>query len=67
MALSNEELEAKIDFLTKVVNELQIAVQHNLASKMQLRQLTLLKQKDIDDLKNRVTDLEAEVNLLKLR
>lgn len=67
MALSNAELEAKIDFLTKVVNELQVAVQQNLASKMQLRQLTLLKQKDIDDLKNRVADLESEVNLLKLR
>lgn len=65
--LTNEELEVKIDFIHKVLNELQIAVQQNLASKQQLRQLTLLKQKDIDDLVNRVEDLETEVNLLKLR
>jgi len=64
MALSNEELEEKIDFLTKILNNVQVAIT-NLAAKEQLKQLTLLKQKDIDDLKNRVSDLENEVSLLK--
>lgn len=64
MPLTNEQLEEKIDFLTKVLNDVQVAIT-NLASKAQLRQLTLLKQKDIDDLKNRVEDLENEVTLLK--
>jgi len=66
LSLSNDDLEEKIDFLTVVLNEVQVAI-NNLASKQQLRQLTLLKQKDIDDLKNRVTDLENEVLLLKQR
>lgn len=63
--MTNEELEAEIEFLKVVVNKLQIAVSENLASKAQLRQLNLLRQQDISDLKDRVEAVEADVAILK--
>ena len=63
MAMSDAEIE-RLTFLEAVVNKLQQAVL-NLASKEQLRQLTLLKQTDIDDHETRITSLESEVSILQ--
>lgn len=65
MAMTLEQAEAEIEFLKVVVNQLQIAVSENLATKAQLRQLNLLRQQEISDLKDRVEDLEADIAILK--
>ena len=67
MALTNQELTDELEFIKVVLNKLQTAVEKNLASKAQLVQLNLLRQNDITDLQTRVTQLEADVALLKLQ
>lgn len=63
---TTDQLEAEIDAARKIINELQIAVL-NLASKTQLRQLTLLKQKDIDDILIRLAAIETRLAVLEAR
>ena len=63
-ALSNQELTDKLDAMIKVINDIQVAMTH-LAAKAQLRQLTLLNQTDINDLKNRVSSLETQIAILQ--
>ena len=64
MAYSNEELTEKVNAINDFLNKMQQAFL-NVASKAQLRQITNLTQRDINDLKDRVKALETEVELLK--
>ena len=64
MALSNAELTEKVNAINDFLNKMQQAFL-NVASKAQLRQITNLTQRDINDLKDRVKALETEVELLK--
>ena len=61
MALTDDQ---RLDALESAVIQLQIVIV-NLASKKQLQQLSLIKQKEVDDLKDRVTQLEATVKIIQ--
>ena len=61
MALTDDQ---RLDALELAVTQLQIVIT-NLASKKQLQQLSLLKQKDVDDLGDRVTQLEVTVKVIQ--
>ena len=61
MALTDDQ---RLDAIELAVTQLQTVIV-NLASKRQLQQLSLLKQKDIDDLTDRVTQLEATVKIIQ--
>ena len=61
MALTDDQ---RLDALEAAVTQLQTVIT-NLASKKQLQQLSLLKQKDVDDLGDRVTQLEVTVKLIQ--
>lgn len=56
--------EARLTALEKAVNELQVAIT-NLASMAQLRQLNIIKQAEINALKDRVDNLESEIQVLQ--
>lgn len=58
---SNEE--ARIEQIEQLLNRMQTAL-NNLASKQQLKALSVLKEKDINDLITRVVALENQVALL---
>lgn len=61
MALTDDQ---RLDALELAVTQLQTVIA-NLASKKQLQQLSLIKQKDVDDLQDRVTQLETTVQLIQ--
>ena len=63
MAFTSSE-EARIEAIENAISQLQIVVQ-NLASKKEFRQLLLLKQEEVDDLKTRVSALETQVSTLQ--
>ena len=56
--------EARLKAIEDAIIGLQVAI-GNLASKKQLSQLSVLKQKDVDDLQTRVTALEATVQIIQ--
>ena len=56
--------EDRIKTLETVINGLQTAVA-NLMSKMQMRQLLLIKQAQVDDLTRRVETLERLVQIIE--
>jgi polyhydroxyalkanoate synthesis regulator phasin len=62
--MANSDYEARFVALENAVNKISIAIT-NLASTQQLRQLSLLKQKEVDDLKAKVADLESQLKLLQ--
>lgn len=64
MPLTNQELEDKVNALTKAVNDIQVAIT-NLASRKQLEQLNFLNQKEISELKDRLSVVEAELQFVK--
>lgn len=59
-SITLEEFEALIN----AVQNLQTAV-NNLASKQQLRQLYSLRQQEIEEIKERLTTLERQVQILQ--
>jgi len=61
MALTDDQ---RLDALELAVTQLQTVIA-NLASKKQLLQLSLIKQKNVDDLQDRVTQLETTVQLIQ--
>jgi polyhydroxyalkanoate synthesis regulator phasin len=63
MSWSSAEL-TRIETLEEQLNKVQTAVK-NLASKLQVRQLILLKQKELDALTNRVATLESQILTLQ--
>lgn len=63
MALTAVE-EARLKAIEDAIIGIQVAI-GNLASKKQLSQLSVLKQKDVDDLQTRVTALEATVQIIQ--
>lgn len=56
--------EARLKAIEDAIIGLQVAIA-NLASKKQLSQLSVLKQKDVDDLQTRVTSLENTVQIIQ--
>lgn len=62
--MSDALTEARLNAIEKAINEIQIAIT-NLASMAQLRQLNVIKQAEINDLKERVTRLESELQVLQ--
>lgn len=56
--------EIRVKALEDAVVAIQTAIS-NLASKEQLRQLTLIKQADIDDLKVQVEELETAIAIIQ--
>jgi hypothetical protein len=63
MSLTDYE-ETRITLIEYTLNDLQKAVS-NLASKLQLRQLSLLKQTEVDTLIKRVDELERLMIILQ--
>ncbi len=63
MALTSAE-EARVEAIEEAINRILTWID-GLASKAQLRQLTLLKQTEIDQHTQRITALEAQVTLLQ--
>lgn len=63
MAWTSAEKQ-RIETLETVINDLQVAVT-NLMSKQQMRQLLLIKQKEIDALTVRVASLESQIDVLQ--
>jgi hypothetical protein len=63
MALTDYE-EARLALIETALTNLQVAVQ-NLAAKQQLRQLSLLKQTEVDELRRRVDELERLIIILE--
>lgn len=64
MALTDSQVQARIEALEAKVNEIQIAI-NNLASKKTLNALLLVRQKEIDELKQQVKTLETEIAALQ--
>ncbi len=56
--------DQRLDALEEAVTQLQTIIV-NLASKKQLKQLSLLKQQEIETLEARVTQLEATVQIIQ--
>ena len=54
----------RIQLIEEVVNSIQVAIT-NLATNEALSQLLLLRQKDMDSVKQRLTAAEAQIELLK--
>jgi len=61
MSLTDDQ---RLDALEEAVSQLQTIIV-NLASKKQLKQLSLLKQQEIETLEARVTQLEATVQIIQ--
>jgi polyhydroxyalkanoate synthesis regulator phasin len=56
--------EARITAIEEMINKLSIAV-GNLMSKQQMRQLLLLKQTEIDTMKDEISTLKSQVTSLQ--
>jgi len=63
MALTDAEL-IRVKAIEELLNDLQVAIS-NCATKTQMKQLTLVRQSDIESLKSRVDALEAQVTVLQ--
>lgn len=63
MALTDAERQ-RIRAIEEMLNDLQVAIR-NMTSKLEFRQLILLRQQEIDTLKQRVSDLETQVATLQ--
>ena len=63
MSWSDAE-ENRIQAIETMLNNLQVAV-NNVVSKLQMRQLLLVKQAEIDSLTQRVESLETQVTNLQ--
>jgi len=59
-----EAENTRVTTLEEAVNDLSTAIS-NLMTKTQMRQLLLIKQREIDSLGNRVAALEAQVRILQ--
>jgi hypothetical protein len=59
-----QELETKMDLVEVLMNRIQTMLT-NLATLEQLRQLTIIRQTEIDDINTAIVDLQTDVNLLK--
>lgn len=62
--LTSDEIASSLNQIYKLLNDLQVTTT-NLASKAQLKQLTLLIQKEVADHENRITSLEAQLKLIQ--
>lgn len=64
MALTDVE-KIRIEAIEELLNELQTAVKYNVASRLFVEQMLLLKQNELEAVKNRVTELESQVTVLQ--
>lgn len=63
MALTSAE-ERRVVAIEEMLNTLQVAIA-NTMSKTQMRQLLLIKQKEVDALTQRIVSLESQVTALQ--
>ncbi len=63
MAFTASE-ELRIQAIESAINDLQVAL-NKLATKQQMKQLTNIRQSEIEDLKTRVAALESQVQTLQ--
>lgn len=63
MSLTDAELQ-RLTAIEEAINSLQIAVS-NLATKLMVRQLELLRQRDLDSMETRIGELEAIISVLQ--
>lgn len=64
MALTDAQVQVRIETLEEKVNEIQTAI-NNLATKRQLNASMLVRQNEIDELKQRVDSLETQIAALQ--
>jgi hypothetical protein len=64
MALSNQQLQDRVEAIETSLNDLQTAV-NNLATKKQMQALVNIRQNEIIDLQDRVTSLESQIKILQ--
>jgi hypothetical protein len=65
MAMTDAEVQ-RITSVEEAVNDLSTVV-NNLAPKQELRQLQLLRQSEIDEIKQRLTSIESQLKILQQR
>jgi len=63
MSLTNDQLLDRIVLLEGMLNDIQTAL-NNLATRRMVKNLSSVRQDEIDDLQARVTSLESQVALL---
>lgn len=64
MALTNEQLQTRIEAIEETLNTVQTAL-NNLASKAQLKSLLSIRQAEIEQLKTDVASLKSQVSTLQ--
>lgn len=67
MALTQQQIDAlyqRLNIIEAAIDDLKVAVT-NLASVKQLKQLNIIKQNEVIDLKERVTALESQIQVLQ--
>jgi len=67
MPLTEQQIDAlyqRLNVIEAAIDDLKVAVT-NLASVKQLKQLNIIKQNEVIDLKERVTALESQVQILQ--
>ena len=64
MALTNEQLQTRIEAIEEVLNNVQTAL-NNLANKAQLKALLNIRQAEIEQLKIDVASLKTQVAALQ--
>lgn len=64
MALSNAQLQARVEAIEEKLNEIQTALL-NITTAAQLKASQLVRQKEIEQLKTRVTSLESQIVALQ--
>lgn len=64
MALSIEQITDRLLAIETKLNEMQVAI-NKLATKVQLKSLTNIRQNEIDNLQTRVAALESQIVILQ--
>jgi len=64
MSLTNDELLQRIELIEEALNRVLQALP-NYATLEQLRQLNTIRQAELDSIDTRLTNLQAQVDLLK--
>jgi predicted nuclease with TOPRIM domain len=64
MALSNQQLQDRIEAIEAAINDMQTALT-NIATKQQMKSILNVRQSEIVDLQTRVTSLESQIKVLQ--
>lgn len=64
MSLSNAQLQTRIEVIEESLNTIQVAL-NKLTTRQQMKALVNIRQAEIDELTQRVADLESQVSILQ--